>query len=457
MTDTDMITGAVRRWRMALAEQPDDAIWVPAAREAAVAAGLAYKGKQPVLHVAEPTFMTEAMLAEDQAVVDAVLSALVAAGERILDDEDWRGRYLAGWFDTIGDVDLFAVPTGYRSPIVMGRLDGARLSDGLHILEFNGGLPGGVQPADVSASVMSSWPCARAFAAAQPYRTLDAATAMVRTVIATWHDFGGSGLPTTVVALPGELREVASPALAHLSAAATALGIDLRVADPGELRHEARRLRLADEPVDVLVRAFFTTMLTYLGPRLDGIRSALRAGDLCMITSLRSGVYGLKSLFAAVTDPDVDLDLPAATAAKARAHLPWTRIVTPGPITDAEGARGDIAQVVSAQREQLVIKPIDGFGGAGVELGWKHTDDSWRAVLDSALADGGRIVQARVPLAREEYSSLEPGFAARDFTADHNPIIGNGEIVGYFVRLTPDEGVTNVTAGAGVAPTFILQ
>ncbi len=376
----------------------------------------------------------------------------------MLADQALQQRYIPGWLDGVPDADLFSLPSGYTQPIVFGRLDGVRTPDGLRFLEFNGGLPGGILPADSSAAVLGGTDLAAQFGRRFDYRTATAGPDVITAMVQTWHDFGGSGLPYTVVAMPKELTEIAAPAITYLSGVAAARGIELAVADPGELTFTDGRLRLAGREVDVLVRAFFTPMLAYLGERLDGIKAALRAGSLCMITSLQSGLFGIKSLFAMVTDPAVDLDVGEDELRLVREHLPWTRMVAPGTTTGPDGDRVDLQDFLTARREELVIKPTDGYGGSGVELGWEHSEDSWRAVIDTAAA-GPHVVQQRVPILAEEFSVLEPGFPVRSFTADHNPLLCAGKVAGYYVRLASEgSGITNVTGGgATVAPTFILE
>jgi hypothetical protein len=333
-----------------------------------------------------------------------------------------------------------------------------RTPGGLRFLEFNGGLPGGILPADGSAGLLAETDVAQRFGQAHPFSTARVGHEVLDALVGTWHDFGGSGSPFTVVALPRELTEMVTPALNYLSGLAQQRGLELAVADPADLAFATGRLRLRGQPVDVLVRAFFTPMLGYLAERLDGIKAALRAGAVCMVTSLQSGLFGLKSLFAMVTDPAVELDVPGEHLALVREHLPWTRMVSGGSTTDPAGERIDLLTYMVGRREQLVIKPADGYGGAGVELGWTHTDDSWAAVIDAAMA-GGHVVQHRVPIATEHFSLLAEGFPVQGFTADHNPLMCGGTLAGYYVRLAPEGGgLTNVTGGgATVAPTFILE
>jgi glutathione synthase/RimK-type ligase-like ATP-grasp enzyme len=113
---------------------------------------------------------------------------------------------------------------------------------------------------------------------------------------------------------------------------------------------------------------------------------------------------------------------------------------------------------LAEQRESLVIKPVEGYGGAGVELGWKHTPESWDEVIARAAA-GGHVVQQKVPILGQEFAVLDEAFSVQTFTADHNPLLVAGSVAGYYVRLAADgSGMTNVTGGgASVAPTFILR
>lgn len=118
----------------------------------------------------------------------------------------------------------------------------------------------------------------------------------------------------------------------------------------------------------------------------------------------------------------------------------------------------ELPEYLQAQREQTVVKPTTGYGGAGVELGWRHTDESWHEVIGRAMA-GGHIAQARVSTADQEHTLLAPGFPVQAFTADHNPLVCNGELAGYFVRLAAaGGGLTNISSGDGtVAGVFVVD
>jgi uncharacterized circularly permuted ATP-grasp superfamily protein len=130
--------------------------------------------------------------------------------------------------------------------------------------------------------------------------------------------------------------------------------------------------------------------------------------------------------------------------------------VAEGVTSAPDGGRVDVLRYAAAHKDTLVLKPADGYGGAGVTLGWETSDDDWSAAL-SATEGGSWIVQERMHLTTDEFPELAPGFPRHTYVEDHNPIVANGRIVGYFVRLAATGGITNLTSGDGsIVPTFVL-
>lgn len=453
---TGLMGAAIATWDEGLARIEDPDAWVASATAQVRAAGLVLKG-EPLLAVARPRLLAREVAANDQAVVDAAAAALAAAGDLALAEPALRSRYLGGWLDDSPTADLVRLPSGYPQRIVLGRFDGVRRPDGLRIMEFNGGLPGGAMPTDVTADIMRGWSPYPALAERWDVQIPTVVDGVWRGLLETWADFGGTGLPAVLFAVPDELRDYVATPLGYVVRAAERHGAEVAVADPGALAHGAGGLTLDGRRIDVVVRVFFTPMIATLGNRLDALFAAVRAGDVCLITSMRSGMYGHKGLFAMVTDPEVDIDVPPEVRRVAQAHLPWTRVVAAGRTLSPEGDHVDLLEYALTHRDSLVLKPSDGYGGMGVTLGWETSSEAWTAALDAA-ADGTWIVQSRMELTTDEFPALAPGLPRHTYVEDHNPIVANGRIVGYFVRLAAAGGITNLTSGAGsVVPTFLLD
>lgn len=443
------------RWDELLLTIPDPDAWAQAAIDGQQAVGLFHDGSA-ALRVARPEFISSSEWAHDQQAVAAVQQGLVAAGERVLADPELEQRYFGGWLASPLIAELCRIDPGYPGRIVLGRFDGVRTETGIRFLEFNGGLPGGAMPADVGPRYMTDWPIFASFAEEHPVAVPEVRRAVVSAWIDTWHSFGGAGLPRTVIAVPDELRQLVLPSLREFDEAIAAVGLPVQVLDPGALDYRNGRLRTEAGPVDLVVRAFFTSMFDTLGDRLDGLLSAVRAGDVCMIASIQSGIYGNKALFAALTDPELDLGLSAAQTGLLRSHLPWTRMVGDERTITPDGDSAALRDYTLAHRESLVIKPTAGFGGAGVELGWEHTPESWERAFDDARLAGAAIVQQRVAIGQEAYPMLAAGLPTQSLIVDHNPLVCSGTVPGYYIRAS-EGGITNVTGGHGsIVPAFRL-
>jgi uncharacterized circularly permuted ATP-grasp superfamily protein len=129
--------------------------------------------------------------------------------------------------------------------------------------------------------------------------------------------------------------------------------------------------------------------------------------------------------------------------------VPWTRVVRDGPI----------AERLRDNRETLVLKPNDEYGGAGVALGWETSAGAWDAAIERALADrpGAWIAQERIEVRRETFPvCTEDGVVERDMLVDFAPYLFRGKVAGYLTRLSAT-GLANVTSGGGQVPSFVVD
>ena len=92
--------------------------------------------------------------------------------------------------------------------------------------------------------------------------------------------------------------------------------------------------------------------------------------------------------------------------------------------------------------------------GHGVHLGWEYEDDEWTVIVEQALAHE-YIVQKRIWAHQEHFPWNEPGFRLERFYVDTDPYVFRRRIGGVLVRLSLD-GITNVSAGGSIVPTFLV-
>jgi hypothetical protein len=137
-------------------------------------------------------------------------------------------------------------------------------------------------------------------------------------------------------------------------------------------------------------------------------------------------------------------------------HIPWTRVVADVK-TARYGQPIELLAFIRKERENLVLKPSDEYGGSGVTLGWETGEARWDAAIEAALSaeDGVWIVQERIPIRREVFPYIADVGKVdyRDMLVDFAPYLFRGKLAGFLTRLSTT-GLANVTSGGGQVPAF---
>jgi hypothetical protein len=164
-------------------------------------------------------------------------------------------------------------------------------------------------------------------------------------------------------------------------------GVEVVYGELDEVRVKDGRLYVRDRPIDLLLR-YFSVNQVARDPRNDEyvevVTRAHDEGDVVLWTPLNSALLAFKSCLPLVSDPDFRADLSAEENALIDRILPWTRTLSP-----------ELADLVRAEREQMILKPSAGLAGQGIHVGWEQTDREWAETL-AGCQGGDYIVQRRV-------------------------------------------------------------
>src|SRR5437879_10974090 len=145
------------------------------------------------------------------------------------------------------------------------------------------------------------------------------------------------------------------------------------IASPDELEFRNGRLRAGDFEIDIVYKRLLVNEYLPIMTQQPALLDAYRARAICMVNSFRSKLIHKKAIFAVLTSArHAHLFSPDAQAAIS-SHVPWTRRVRAAE-GDYFGARVDLLEFVAANRERLVLKPNDDYGGHGISIGW-NTDE----------------------------------------------------------------------------------
>ena len=177
-----------------------------------------------------------------------------------------------------------------------------------------------------------------------------------------------------------------------------------------------------------------------------------------MVNSFQSKLIHKKAVFAVLTNEEYAHLFTGAELAAIKAHVPWTRKFRDEK-TFNNGENIDLIEWTRHNRNKLVLKPNDDYGGHGIYIGWADDDKAWDEAIKIALADGDYLVQERVETSKEMFPMMsgdQKKFAFVEQLVDLDPLLFNGRVGSAFTRLSSSE-LANVSSGGGMVPTFIIK
>ena len=111
------------------------------------------------------------------------------------------------------------------------------------------------------------------------------------------------------------------------------------LADPREFVHRPNQgLFYKDQKIDLLIRDTVDEyILDPFWQETQGIRNALRAGEIVVLNPFRSVLGDWKGWWEDLSDPVFWAKLPSTEAALLQKVIPWTRLVEAKKTTDPQG------------------------------------------------------------------------------------------------------------------------
>ena len=368
-----------------------------------------------------------------------------------------RQFMLADWEEA-----LLRDDPGVRNPSPTSRLDTfiAADDDGrvtMKLTEYNAETPAGAAYTDALADAFIDLPVMRAFARRYGVSPIPARHGVLHVLLATYEEWlGRREMPRIAIVDWPDVPTVSE--FDMYRDYFHSRGIDCVIADPREAEYTNGRLSFGDDdPVDLIYkRVLIHELVDQCGIDSPMIQ-AVRDRAVCMTNGFRCKVLHKKASLAVLSDEQNAHLYDAEERAAIDDHIPWTRTVVERK-TRFAGDEIDLVPFMIEHRDQLVLKPNDDYGGAGITLGWTVDDATWRDAVTRALA-APHIVQERVRIPYEPYPSMVDGTVhVVERMLDTAPFVSYGEYMeGYLTRLST-AALLNVTAGGGsTVPSFLVE
>jgi len=354
--------------------------------------------------------------------------------------------------------DLISVDPGYAAVSPTARLDSFLTEQAYSFVELNGESPAGIAYADAAYDIFSSLPVMKRFSETYNLRPLYGRRYLLEVLLHSYEEFLGRKPDHTPRIAIVDLKGLPTQKEFELfKEFFESEGYPAIICSPDELEFDGRCLRVGEVEIDIAYKRLLVNEYLPIITQYPALLQAYRAGAICMVNSFRSKLIHKKAIFAVLTAGRYARLFSEAERAAIIAHVPWTRRVR-AEKSDYGGKDIDLLEFIVANRDRLVLKPNDDYGGHGISIGWNTDEISWDEALRSALVNGDYLVQERVPTARETFPAIlaDGSIDFAEQLVDLDPLLFNGKVRSAFTRLSSTE-LANVSSGGGMVPTYIIS
>jgi len=392
---------------------------------------------------------------EDELRVRTVAETIAELGERVaaaaLDD-----KHLFAQFHLREEEERLArIPTGYGPASTASRLDAFLLPESLKFAEYNGESPAGLGYSETLAEIFRELSVMAQFQRRYEIHSYPLSAKLLDALILSYLDWGGSVAKPQIAIVDWENVPTWSE-FEILQQRFERMGIPTLIADPRELEWDGRKLVAHDKTIDLVYRRVLINDIVAKPAECSALIKAYSANAVCVANNFRCKIPHVKAFFAVLTDEQNGALFSHGEREIIRKHIPWTRVVA-DVNTAHYGQRVELLAFVRRERNNLVLKPSDEYGGSGVTLGWETGEAAWDDAIEQALTakNGVWIVQERIPIRREvfPYIANVGRVDYRDMLVDFAPYLFRGKLCGFLTRLSAT-GLANVTSGGGQVPAF---
>jgi hypothetical protein len=412
-----------------------------------LAAAKATFGGRALCSFPRPNLLTRADYEQIRSVCRRIFRAVekveAAAGETLWDQVGM----------TEAEKELARIEPGYARSSPLARIDSFLTTSAYQFVELNAETPAGSAYNDVLSDVFLELDVMKRFQQryrVEPFRVLER---LLETLVGCYREAGGR-LPRPCIAVV-DYDEVPTRNEHHLCREFfEGHGHPAIVCDPRQLAFESGELRFSGQRIDIVYKRLLVNELLERADELPALLEAVRAGAVTLVNPMRCKAIHKKAIFAVLTDEGTAPLLDEAERAAIAAHVPWTRCLRPQR-TRYRGEDVDLLDFARRNRERLVVKPNDEYGGKGVFIGWELNESEWDSALERAQG-GFYVVQERVELQRQTFPRLSPRLEFADLVVDLDPYLFDGEVEGFLTRLS-DTSLANVSSGGGQVPSFLVE
>ena len=350
------------------------------------------------------------------------------------------------------ETELARVDPGVSLAGVTTRLDGFIHGHEIKFVEYNAENPSSLSDQAGLNRLLFAIPAMRTIAGRYRLRQFLPVERLLESLLASYREWGGSGAPK--IAILDWENLPTSNEFVLLRDHFASHGVQTTICSPDDLEYRGGALCAGDFRIDLIYkRVLIHEFLARCASDHPVIR-AYRDRKVCLVNPFRCKIVHKKTSFEILTDEERAGWFTSAEREAIARSVPWTRRFQERR-TSRAGKSIELLEYVRRNRETLVLKPNDDYGGRGVFLGPHLNEHAWEEAIAAALA-GDYVVQDLIDLQPEHFPVFtERAWQLQPMFVDTNPFLFHGKVCGAMVRLSGSP-IVNVASGGGETGFFVI-
>jgi hypothetical protein len=409
-----------------------------------------FSGK-PMPTLLKPNFVTSPQLSVLKQSVEVMSRALDKFIDLYMRNEEVRQIMKF----SVPENDLFSIEPGYQKPLVISRLDAFLNGSVVQFLEFNCDSPAGIAYADILEEgfreLFREYPLFDNWKITYTLRQ----DLLLKSLLHCYAEFRSRArhMPAKPVMAIVDWEGVSTYSEFELHREHfNGKGYRTLICSPQQFSIKNGRALVRDEEVHLVYRRVITRELLQQRDAVGPFIQCIKDGLVCCCNSFRSYIVGNKKVLSLLTDPRFQGIFSRRELKMIQKTIPWTRILADD---DAiyKGRRIHLRDFILENKNQLVLKPANMYGGKNVYIGLETSQVTWERIMNQHIEDESWVVQEFVEIPTDIYPEIGEGISFKRKNVNINPFALLGKYSGTITRVS-DSAVINVSAGGGLVPTL---
>ena len=409
-----------------------------------------FSGK-PMPTLLKPNFVSKKQSQKLKLTVEVMSTALDKFIDLYMGNEEVRHIMKFSLLEN----ELFGIEPGYQKPLVISRLDAFLNEYSVKFLEFNCDSPAGIAYADVLEDgfreLFREYPLFESWKISYTRRQ----DLLLKSLLLCYAEYRSKvrSLPENPVIAIVDWEEVSTYSeFQLLEKHFSEKGYKTVIGSPQQFKIKNGRGTIRDEEVHLVYRRVITRELLQKYDQVGEFIQCIKDGLVCCCNSFRSYIVGNKKVLALILDPRFQGIFNRKELNMIKETVPWTEILADNEVSFRD-KRVHLRDFILENKDLLVLKPANMYGGKNVYIGLETSQETWERVMNQQIEDESWVVQEYVDIPTDIYPEIGDGISFKRKFVNINPFALQGKYSGAITRVS-DSAVINVSAGGGLVPTL---